>query len=364
MDHGAKPKYGEPRWTNYISAAATLVLLPATIMWTALTAPFASHNKDKTWRRILGDSTLRRLMHLDIPVLQKYSGTTLKVYGTWAKQNKIPVVADELGEDARLLWIGPKQLDRVILMFHGGGFVLPLSDFVLSFWRYVQVELEKRNIKVGIAVLNYTLVPTGSFPIQLKQAHLALEFLLAAGVKPQNLQIAGDSAGGNLILQLFSHILHPHTSVPKTTDLPGPFSGICLISPWVFLTADSPCHSENEGIDYLPVRSMKRVTALVMDNYPETDRAFVEAAKAPEGWFEGVDRIANRVLITAGSVECLRDDIVIFGEGLKKHHPKVELVVQKGGLHDDMFLDFFVKEKKLGSLTPLIVEWLAAGFVG
>ncbi|KAJ7281820.1 hypothetical protein C8J57DRAFT_1500501 [Mycena rebaudengoi] len=220
MDHGAKPKYGEPRWTNYISAAATLALL----------------RKD-----------------------------------------------DGLAE------IGP-----------GGVF---------------------SEIRRFDALCTWTL----------------------AGVKQQNLQIAGDSAGGNLIMQLFSHI------------------GTCLISPWVFLTVDSPCHSENDEIDYLSRRGMKHVGALILDGVPETDRAFAEAAKAPEGWFEGVDRIANRVLITAGSVECLRDDIVIFGEGLKKHHPNVELVVQKGGLHD-MFLDFFVKEKKLGNLTPLIVEWLAAGF--
>jgi hypothetical protein len=40
----------------------------------------------------------------------------------------------------------------------------------------------------------------------------------------------------------------------------------------------------------------------------------------------------------------------------------VQLVVQNGGLHDDMFLDFMVKEKKLGTLTPLVVNWFAAGF--
>jgi hypothetical protein len=52
----------------------------------------------------------------------------------------------------------------------------------------------------------------------------------------------------------------------------------------------------------------------------------------------------------------------VVGEAFKKHHPNVELVVQKDGLHEDMYLDFVLGEKKLGSLTPLTVEWLAAGF--
>jgi len=70
----------------------------------------------------------------------------------------------------------------------------------------------------------------------------------------------------------------------------------------------------------------------------------------------------ERVLITAGGAECLRDDIVGLAEAFKKHHGSTELVVQPNGLHEDMFLDFVLQEKKLGSLTPLTVEWLAAGF--
>lgn len=38
-------------------------------------------------------------------------------------------VVDELGEDARLLWIGPKRLNTVILYCHG----MLIFDLVLAF---------------------------------------------------------------------------------------------------------------------------------------------------------------------------------------------------------------------------------------
>ncbi|KAJ7746936.1 hypothetical protein DFH07DRAFT_831894 [Mycena maculata] len=83
----------------------------------------------------------------------------------------------------------------------------------------------------GVAVLHYcelclrwsctgllvvtALTPPAKFPTPLNQTCLALEFLLAAGVQPLYLQIAGDSAGENLILHLISQTLHPRAAVQE-----------------------------------------------------------------------------------------------------------------------------------------------------
>ncbi|KAJ7456899.1 Alpha/Beta hydrolase protein [Mycena latifolia] len=362
MSQPAKAKYGELRWSDRLGMVVTLLPLPAVLLWKVLTTSYASFNKERSVKRIVGDSALRYLTgNLGVAQLQTAFGTTPGMYKQWTKKNKLPEAIDELGEDARLMWIGPKRLERVLLFVHGGGFLLPASEFSLSFWRYVQLELEKQNIEVGFALLNYSLVPTVVYPTPLKQARLGLEFLLAAGVKPQNLQLAGDSAGGNLILQLLSQMLHPRESVPEI-HLPAPLRGALLISPWVNLSADSASHKENDGRDFLRAHSIAEWGRIVLADVPESDRPFAEAVRAPTGWFEGADRLVERVLVTAGGAECLRDDIVSFGEALKKQHAKTELVVQPGGLHEDMFIDFMVMEKKVGSLTPLTVEWLAAGF--
>ncbi|KAJ7042809.1 Alpha/Beta hydrolase protein [Mycena alexandri] len=298
---------------------------------------------------------------MSIRQMQNSFGTTLGTYKTWTKKAKLPAIVDELGEDARLLWIGPKRLERVVFFSHGGGFLFPASDHSISFWRYVQLELEKQGIEVGMVLFSYSLSPTAGFPTPLKQMQLGLNFLSNAGVKPQNLQLVGDSAGANLLLQVLSHILHPRSDVPEIR-LGAPLRGVLLISPWTNLSADSKSHTENDGRDFLSKAPITLWGAQILADVPEADIAYVETVRAPDGWFQGVDAVVERVLVTAGGAELLRDDVVVVGEVLKKHHPKTELVIQKNGLHEDMYLDFAAGEKKLGSLTPLIVEWLAAGF--
>ena len=44
---------------------------------------------------------------------------THKIYEECAKEHKLPVLIDELGLDARLLWLGERRTDKVILYVHG-----------------------------------------------------------------------------------------------------------------------------------------------------------------------------------------------------------------------------------------------------
>ncbi|KAJ7079976.1 Alpha/Beta hydrolase protein [Mycena belliarum] len=363
----AKAKYGEVRWTESLRIVATLITLPVVLLWSLATTTYAAHNKARSLKRIAGDSALRHVLGtLNVAQLQHVFGATLSSYEKWAARNQLPTEIDELGRDARLLWIGPKRLKRVLLFVHGGAFLLPAADFALSFCRYLQLQLETQDIDVGLAVLNYSLVPSAVFPTPLDQARLALEFLLAAGVQPQNLQLAGDSAGANLILQLLSHALHPLPPALGVPEFAPPalprLRGALLISPWVSLTADSASHAANDGRDFLRHATLAEWGRVVRADVPPEHRAFMEAARAPDAWFDGVERLVERVLVTAGGAECLRDDIVVFGEAFKRHHARAELVVQPDGLHEDPMLDFVLNEKKVGSVTPLLVEWLAAGF--
>lgn len=199
------------------------------------------------------------------------------------------------------------------------------------------------------------------FPTPLRQACLALEFLFAQKLLPQNLHIVADSAGANLALQLASQMLHPRVNVSKIR-LPSPIGGMCLISPWVSLTTDSKSMAECDGIDTMSKYVLEQAGTYILSGFPEADATFAEPAKASDTWFKGVDGFARRVMITAGGNECMRDDIVRVGERLKSHHPNVKVVVQDGGLHVDMIVDFMAKEKNIRPMAPLVVQWLVAGY--
>ncbi|KAF8201344.1 hypothetical protein K438DRAFT_1965842 [Mycena galopus ATCC 62051] len=102
-----------------------------------------------------------------------------------------------------------------------------------------QLELKKQDTEVGFSLLNYSMPHANLVPPRTyfrsagtgRQASLALDFLIAVRVKPQNLQLVGDSSAGHLILQALSQIIHPHAEDVPEIHLPGPLRGIYLISP-------------------------------------------------------------------------------------------------------------------------------------
>ena len=70
----------------------------------------------------------------------------------------------------------------------------------------------------------------------------------------------------------------------------------------------------------------------------------------------------RRVLISAGELEFLRDEIVHYGKRVEEYLKDTTIIIQENGIHDDPLLDLLVGEKSLGSLTPKILDWLEEGF--
>jgi acetyl esterase/lipase len=204
-------------------------------------------------------------------------------------------------------------------------------------------------------------VPTADFPTPLKQAVLALEYLISTGVNPENIQITGDSAGANLALQLISHLMHPLDGVPRV-KLTAPLRGAYLMSPWVSLSGQGGSLISNDNSDIIGTKCLAAWGPQVLHGIPDSQRPYIEAIKAPKTWFKTINKVVDRVLITAGEAECLKDEIVVVADQLCRDHDGARFVIQKHGVHDDPYFDFLTMEAKVGELTPLIWDWLAAGF--
>ena len=187
------------------------------------------------------------------------------------------------------------------------------------------------------------------------------------------MQIVGDSAGANLILQLLSHILHPVPEVPPFA-LPCPLRGVYLMSPWVSLSSLGSSGIANDQSDCISRVGLLYWGSFVLDGIPESMRHYLEAGKTPDNWFEGIAGLTDRLLVTAGDAECLRDDIVVTAKKLesawaqslegssKSRLAEMKFILQEHGVHDDPHFDFLLKEPKLSSLSWEIVDWVAKGF--
>ena len=248
------------------------------------------------------------------------------------------------------------------------------------YWRYIQENLEKREKNVGLAVLNYSerypklltelirefhvrlaLVPDGPFPTQLKQGVLAIQHLIKMGAKPENIQILGDSAGGTLIHEILSHMLHPVAGVPELS-LSEPLGGFYMMSPWVRLVDKDREYlytNENKG-DMLSGDLLNYLGLEASRDAPKEAMPYLEPNSAPPMWLNEVDRCVKRVLISAGGVECLRDEIIKYQDRFKEYHKDVTFILQANGIHNDPYWDFATYEKDLGELTPQILDWLDA----
>ncbi|KAJ3975164.1 Alpha/Beta hydrolase protein [Lentinula raphanica] len=383
-------------WANYLSIAYLItVRLPFVLLKTVLSPllhPANTYN-DKPLKRRIGDALMREAPeHLPESVMLRMVGTGLEQYRQFVSkyQPELGMTVEDLplayndgrGEKAQLFWIGPRRTEKVILYFPGGAYVYPVIDMMLKFWRYAQMQWKRQGLEVGIVVLSYSVgySADAAFPIQLFQATQAVNLLLSQGCKPSDIQIVGDSAGGNLVAQLLSHMVHPlplPSLVPPLNLPPGTrFRGVYMLSPWLSFSNPnqwgSSVQTKNSDVapSYQKLRSsgghyLNSVSNIGIPYELSELIPYIEPVLAPDSWFSGLQNtVVERVLMTAGMEERLLNQIeVFFNRKLKPHHSDAVLLVQNGGLHDDIIMDFFVAEAPLDNdLTPVVLDWLAEGF--
>ncbi|KAF7974630.1 hypothetical protein HWV62_11616 [Athelia sp. TMB] len=362
--------------------------MPCIALMGALTAPWGVHWK-KSWSRIVTIRLLRYLFDTTSATqLQWYLGTSVANYTRWAEKHGYQSAIDDIGEGARLLWVGEKRYDRVILYipgkptlgvgltdtdarYQGGGFVYPIYDQLIDFVRRLQSEVGRGTSPVGMVILDYGLAPYVNFPTPLRQANTALSHLFSLGVSPQCLQIIADSAGAHITLQGLSHALHPQIldAIPRSPLAPmldNPRSmprlkGIYLLAPYTYHDAahQSACFKENDGRDFASAAQYwywgSRMPCLPREQHP-----FIEAAAAPLDWFDGADRVVERMLVTAGEYELLRDHIIDFCRVHLQKFKALTFILVEEGVHGDPILT--IGQPEGAKATEKIVAWLKEGF--
>lgn len=144
---------------------------------------------------------------------------------TWDKFDMRGVSVERLKADKA-------ETKRVILQLHGGGYVDGMNDG----YRLMGAKQAILARAAEIWYVNYRLAPEHLYPAALEDAAEVYRGLLNRGVKPENLIVIGDSAGGNLALELFLYLRENNLPQPKV---------MILQSPWMTLENNLPSRAEN-----------------------------------------------------------------------------------------------------------------------
>jgi acetyl esterase/lipase len=122
-------------------------------------------------------------------------------------------------------WLTSAAVSRshVVLYLHGGGYVVGSLDT----HRDLAARLG-RAAGARALLIDYRLAPEHPHPAAVDDAVAAYRWLLGQGVPPDQVAIAGDSAGGGLTIATLVAL--------RDLGLPLPAGGVCF-SPWVDMEA-------------------------------------------------------------------------------------------------------------------------------
>lgn len=253
-----------------------------------------------------------------------------------------------------------EKATHVLVYFHGGGFVMPgvpvRSSFSilsqrLPFWPTTDTYLAQQHLDLCHSMIKwcdgnlaifcpaYTLTPGAPYPTQIGECVEALRYILSQpGRSPSNIIIGGDSAGGNLVLAILSHISgHPHSnsSLVKPLELDGKLCGALAISPWTSSDEDKFASvsqfAERDCITATCANYWKDLYKGGLANptgQSVPDDQYIVPEIAEPQWWKGAK--VESMLVTVGEEEVLRDAILSWAEKFKEGVGEGVLKVVRG----------------------------------
>ncbi len=200
-----------------------------------------------------------------------------------------------------------------VLYAHGGGYV----SGSLS---YARIMAAKIAICTGFTVysFDYRLAPEHPYPAALSDALTVWSYLTDNRLAPDHVFLAGESAGGNLILCITQELMS------KSMPLPG---RLLLFSPWTDMTATAGSYDTYREKD--PI--------LTKDYITEVAKVYIgDAGSADDGRFSplfGTLEGLPPTFIMAGRNEILLDDSIRLKDKICAAGGDARLDIEENGWH-------------------------------
>jgi epsilon-lactone hydrolase len=228
-------------------------------------------------------------------------------------------------------WLLPsgEPRDRAILFVHGGAFVACTPQT----HRPLTTALAKDS-GVPVFAVDYRLAPEHPFPAALDDVLAAYDMLVGRGIPPSGIVLAGDSAGGGLVLSAALALKNRGGSEPT-------LAGVIAYSPWTDLLATGKTLVTNAKSDDMLVGSGVGASAR---NYVHDDALLADPLASP---LYGDLRGLPPLLVFASTVEILLDDSRRFVERARAAGTSVDLVLEPGMPHVwQIFVDLLPEAKR------------------
>ncbi|MBA7506711.1 Acetyl esterase [subsurface metagenome] len=244
------------------------------------------------------------------------------------KRNPIPKdvkieIIDANGVPAEWQIVPSAVEERVLLYLHGGGYSIGSPND----HRLLTVQLG-RATKMRVLSVDYRLAPEYPHPAPLEDSITVYKWLLSKDIKPENIIIAGDSAGGNLTLVTLIKLRDDGISLPAGAFCLSPVTDYALTGESFFKNAERDVFLADAGLFWWTEAHLARADT----RDPLVSPLFADLKGLPP------------LLIQASTSEMLYDDSRLFVERAKAAGVDATLEVWDDMMH--VFQAFGLPESK------------------
>ncbi len=226
----------------------------------------------------------------------------------------------------------------IIMYAHGGGYICGGLD-------YARILSAKLSIATGFSTYSfaYRLAPEHPYPEALEDAMSMWEYLTGSVTDASHILLAGDSAGGNLVLCLTQKLKEEKRPLPK---------GILLFSPWTDMTGTAHSYDENCEVD--PTLTKEYVVGAA--------KVYINSAGNP--WDPRFSPLYGDfssfppTYIMAGRNEILLDDSVKLKDKIIEAGGKAVLDIEEDGWHVYQQLPIPLAKRAMKRLSSYVTSFI------
>ncbi|MDY7226365.1 alpha/beta hydrolase [Hyalangium rubrum] len=255
-------------------------------------------------------ATNERIVQLDAPAQRAETEAMAMSTPALERVRREPVEAGGVPSE----WFTPPEVknEGVVVYLHGGSYVYGSTR--------THGDLIARLAEgTGLRVLapNYRLAPEHPFPAQVEDAVAVYRWLLSTGVKPEQVVLSGDSAGGGLAVATMLSL--------REQGQPLPAGGV-LLAPWMDIECSGESMLSNARYDWgdkpMLLHWAKWFIGQGDPRHPLASPIHADLRGLPP------------LFLHVGSAELQHDDVTRFAQKARAAGVRAELVVWPEMVHN------------------------------